>query len=81
MDPGRDVWVVQALGQPTGNLNGGLVPTPTTNPNPNQALGQATGNLNGGLMLFGRYWLHAATERALVQRAGMEARLYLLWLY
>ena len=56
MDPGRDVWVVQALGQPTGNLN-------------------------GGLMLFGRYWLHAATERALVQRAGMEARLYLLWLY
>ena len=63
MDPGRDVWVVQALGQPTGNLN-------------------------GGLMLFGRYWLHAATERALTDRAGMEARLcslvpslYLLWLH
>ena len=26
-------------------------------------------------MLFGRYWLHAATERALTDRAGMEARL------
>ena len=23
MEPGRDVWAVQALGQPTGNLNGG----------------------------------------------------------
>ena len=39
-------------------------------------------------MLFGRYWLHAATERALTDRAGMEARLcslvpwlYLLWLH
>ena len=43
-------------------------------------------------MLFGRYWLHAATERALTDRAGMEERrlrslvpwlvpwLYLLWL-
>ena len=34
-------------------------------------------------MLFGRYWLHAATERALTDRAGMEARLCSLvpWLY
>ena len=24
-------------------------------------------------MLFGRYWLHAATERALTDRAGLEA--------
>ena len=32
-------------------------------------------------MLFGRYWLHAATERALTERASSEARLRLLWLY
>ena len=47
--PGKDVWAAQALGQPTGNLNGGLV-------------------------LFGRYWLHAATERAMAARATMESR-------
>ena len=40
MEPGRDVWVVQALGQPTGNLNGWAharrpLAEPNRNPNPN----------------------------------------------
>ena len=30
-----------------------------------QAMGQPDGKINGGLMLFGRYWLHEATEDAL----------------
>lgn len=39
-----------------------------------QALGQTTGKINGGLMLFGRFWLHPATERALEARAALESR-------
>ena len=38
------------------------------------AVGQPTGRVNGGLMLFGRYWLHAATEAALEARAARESR-------
>lgn len=47
--PGESVWATQALGQPTGKLN-------------------------GGLMLFGRFWLHEATEKAMAARAALEAR-------
>ena len=39
-----------------------------------QALGQPDGKINGGLMLFGRYWLHEATQRALEARARRESR-------
>lgn len=39
-----------------------------------QAMGQPDGNINGGLMLFGRYWLHEATEAALEARAARESR-------
>ena len=39
-----------------------------------QALGQPVGKINGGLMLFGRYWLHAATHTAIEERANRESR-------
>ena len=39
-----------------------------------QALSQPDGKINGGLMLFGRYWLHNATQAALEARGELESR-------